>query len=349
LTSEEGKPRLNPIIGDPFTAPTKVIPSGGLSDVKTKEKEGDENQDPTTKTLKKRGLDPKRLSTTWIYSKILRKEIKVSEERKKHVHVVNMVNAETGSTFTPEDHHLARDVLRTNGQVIYTLLSKKCSRENSLFHPDDEQFETFKKVLLQKKTSKSRQLVVTRLGEALVRVFTVYRTQFDPRFVYIEKDRDLVQEAGALCFLRGIDPTQLISYWAEEVQKFTKMEFPVLAFLCRHQNVEQAQACLPLSWEPGAKKKSTGKKKLPPTLKEGALPVNRDSMNAFGKAENLDPRVRPGLTEAGIDVSQYDDKYLATFQQNAKIHTFYPRFYIPSGTAHIVKWIAKNIYGKKET
>jgi hypothetical protein len=346
LTNGERKPRLDPIIGDSFATPPKLIPSGVLSDLKTKEKEGCENQDQVTETLKKRGLDPISFTLRWCRVKEERKELTLKERSSHLLHVVKKISsAEPGRVV---DTDTAPEVLKTDGALIYKILSKDHPRDRSLFHPDDDQFRTFQRVLLQKRTSKSRQLVVTKLGEALVRVYTSYRRNFEPGFMCIPRDREIALEAAAHCFLRGVDPVQLISHWATEVSRFTKMTYPSLLFVCRYANIEEVSCCLPLSWEPGAKKKPTGTKKLPPTEKGVAIPVTRDSMNSFGKVENLDPRVRPGLTEAGIDVDQYDDKYLATFQENARIYTLYPRFFIPSDTANIVKWIARTIYGKKE-
>jgi len=298
------------------------------------------NTDTLQTLAKKRDENSPYTPTEYTLLKETKLKKKVKEKLKLERVLRRSIRKKSFASLTPAQ----KRELQTDGAVIYGLLTKKCPGENLLFRPSDQDIAILDPILQKKKASKARQLVVDKLGSALVKVYTIYRLQFDSRYICWEKYRELAREAAALCFQRGVTPAQLISYWAEEVTKFTKMDFPSLAFLCLEKMIEEVAACVPLAWEPEGKAKLASAARTPVPAKHAAS-VTRDSLSSFGKYEELDPRIRPGLTEAGFDVSMFDDRYLHTIQINGRGYSNDPGMFVLGETATLVKWVARNIYG----
>lgn len=290
-----------------------------------------------------------RFASAWSAEKSQRKVRRKEAKDVHEVRAVKRVSKILGREVSPAT---ARELLRNDGEIVYRTLMETCSLENSAFAPGDEEYEEIKAVFDMRKNARQRVQMFRDFGKALMHIYMTYRNQFEvraPSFPF-----EYVFEEGAMnCVMLGVTPIQLISYWADLSKKVFNMDFPPLKFLCRHSTIDEVKSHLPLLWEPGGpekkakRQKEIQKRRVQERREYVATPVTRDVMNAFGKGDELDPRVRSGLMEAGIDVSRYDDKFLATFQATGKMYSQRPYIFLSGASAPIVKWIARNIYGAK--
>jgi hypothetical protein len=80
---------------------------------------------------------------------------------------------------------------------------------------------------------------------------------------------------------------------------------------------------------------------------EEPTPAAKIAGHSFDDLDGLDPRLRPGLTEAGFPVHEFSDRYLLTVASAAKAKARGTVMFVSSKLAPMVDWAAKNLYGKK--
>lgn len=276
----------------------------------------------------------------WEENKGSRLERRGEEKENFQLQAVRVVERHTGKKHLVDD---ALEILKKDGQVIYKILMSGFLKENEVFHPEEEEHELACEVLGRRKNDAEKKELVDTLAKSFFSVYQGYRTQFHPGFGIPPTMWWKVCEGAALSFRMRVSPAQLISYWAGAVRQFSSMQYVPLNFVCAHPNIDRVASESPLPWEFGAEAKE--KRKRTPVQKRAEAEVTRDIMSAFGKEGDLDPRIRSGLTAAGIDVSQYNNKFLVSFQVLGRSYSVDPTTFLAGASAPIVKWIAENIYG----
>lgn len=154
-----------------------------------------------------------------------------------------------------------------------------------------------------------RKRMVVRLGKSFRSVYGAYRRTFQPWYQAIgEKELRASEKAAVLCVAKGVRPSTLVAYWDGHVGEFTSQRFPALSFLSSPTIVDQASAVgVADPQKPEPRRRSAGR------AERGAAP----EVHAYNP-DNLDPRLRPALVEAGFDLTEWSDRYLMTIQNAAK-------------------------------
>lgn len=131
----------------------------------------------------------------------------------------------------------------------------------------------------------------------------------------------------------------LFEYWHYHMRDFkwpkgreSKMVIPSLSFLSSEVIIDTAAASIVRdSTEPvGAR-----------FVTEAKRTADR---NSGATSETL--QLRPLLTKAGFDVSDFSDRYIETIRATAKARAAGMDVFAPSTFNHIVDWVQKNVFEK---
>ncbi len=205
------------------------------------------------------------------------------------------------------------------------------------FDPKSKERPRQIEVLQKRAVDRERQKLVAKIKSEFMRIYSRYRFSKDRWYKMHPQEERFVAQAGVLCIMKGITPTDLIDYWDHHMSDFTDMDYPTMAFLASPQNVDKAVASLS-------------------AFKDGHFNSNafqrgttKESMEHLGTSRStLDPRLRRGLMEAGLDVQRYDDRSLLTIQFAAETISRGIDMFISSKMKPLVDWAVANLFSKAE-
>ncbi|KKM90917.1 hypothetical protein LCGC14_1233700 [marine sediment metagenome] len=218
------------------------------------------------------------------------------------------------------------------GDSLEQDLEQDAGLPNASFTPGPKQLARMVEILSCQPRDPDRRRMVRRLGEEFRRIYTKYRRRFQPNYSCFPSQYKFAERAATLCVMHEVRPAKLIGYWAEHVGDFTEMKYPSLAFLSSPGNVDQV-ACMRAPADGGG----------PVTARAGKA-SEVDAAHDFADTDKLDPRLRPGLVEAGFDLSGIDDRYLLTVQGAAQaIAGGFPLF-VAGNMRPWADWAAEHLY-----
>lgn len=213
------------------------------------------------------------------------------------------------------------------------------------FSPSRKQHEQYVRLVeaeyrrLSPRERKLRQALIAKLRSEFIRMYTRYRRaayrelgRANTHYQVMKGEEKYAEKAALACLIKGITPDQVFQYWHENIGNFAdrSMQVPPLTFLSQPANIDAVVIA-----------GMSGVHRRPPPRKElSRHPMSDESL--------LHPKLRPGLTEAGFDLSEINDKYLVSIQayaidvvtgeQTVKM--------MPSSIRAMVKWAAENIYSR---
>lgn len=182
-------------------------------------------------------------------------------------------------------------------------------------------------ILDRRPTDPERKALMAKLATEFSRVYTRLRRRVKGQAGYKTRTEEmpLAARVGELCLRAGVTPAHLINYWHAEIGKFTNLTFPPIKFLSSPANVDQAALSAPKAPPGEAKVRVVG--------------------HSFDNTDDLDPRLRPALMEAGFDLSEYNDRYLMTVMSAAKARARGTSMFVSSRLLPMVEYAAKHLYG----
>lgn len=193
------------------------------------------------------------------------------------------------------------------------------------FSPSEKELRGLLVILDRKGADRQKKGLERAIAESFGHTYRIYRLRIGKqRFDLVDKDLSVAATAGGLCLRKGITPEALIEYWADNVGRFTTMKFPSLAFLSSPKIVDEA-AC---------------------NAGSGAAPKIDSKFHSFTDENALDPRLRPGLEEAGFDLTEKGDRYLLSVQSAARSIAAGKDLHLSKSVRKLAGWAAKNIYSK---
>ena len=202
------------------------------------------------------------------------------------------------------------------------------------FEMSDNKKDKVIEILERNKKDKERKSLVANIGLEFADIYTRYRrlvqeNKGNKRNFKIYKDElKHAQKAGEYCVLKGVAPIDLLKYWHDNISDFANanLKVPPLSFLSSPANIETV-VC------------SSDKVELNESAEVGA--------HSFSDVSKLHPKVRSGLTSAGIDVQEHSDRFLLTAQIAAESIAGGHQLYMSSHLRKMATWIAENLYRRE--
>lgn len=217
------------------------------------------------------------------------------------------------------------------------------------FDPRTDKHKLMRKVLALKPRDPERAKLVRRIETEFCRLYSRYRraaerAQGRPVSSYevSDKERKYAAQAGVLCVQRGVTPRQLMEFWHANIKHFRRAAHqlvPSLAFLSGVANIDTVACGLVLDdTAPGGARIGTG---------DADGGVRPRAGNSFSDLARLDPRLRPGLNDAGFSTRELNDRYLLTVQKNAVGIANGSDIFIGKGPLRDMSlWAARTLYAK---
>lgn len=217
-----------------------------------------------------------------------------------------------------------------DSQGWFEYLKKGTWSETRIFRPGNKARARMDQILSRKVSDPERKELVERLARAFARVYTRFRRRLHPSYALIDKEMKNAGKAAELTLVKGTTPEHVIAYWAEHVADFTRLKYPPLIFLSSPGNIDRA-AC----------------ESLKATATEKAKDGPRSEGHSFSDVSALDPRLRPGLEEAGFDTSDWPDRHLLPIQSAAEAKASGVDMFVSGAMLPLVNWAAKNLYERR--
>lgn len=202
------------------------------------------------------------------------------------------------------------------------------------FAPTPDKRAEMVEVLARRPNDRERRRLLKRLTTEFVRIYKRFRGEVQDQYVMDKSERKQAGEAARLCVIKGVTPRQLIEYWVDNIGNFTGMSFPPLHFLASPGNVDRV--AVEVAVHPKRPKASRHRRDKSPTV------------HGYSDTGRLDPRLRRGLAEAGLDVNDFSDRYLMTVQTTARAIATGRDIFVSSRMKPFVSWAAKHLYSDED-
>lgn len=206
---------------------------------------------------------------------------------------------------------------------------KRSPSESVTFAPADDDRVKMVKLLLRKGRSRERTSLEQTLTREFLRIYKRRRRVVQCNYQTMDAELKHATQAARLCIIKSVTPTQLLDYWEEHVGDFTGMRFPALNFLAIAGNVDRVSVEVAI---PGGPRKKRKRKR-------------RDAPEVHAYSGDLDPRLRPGLVEAGlIEGTEISDRFLMTVQTTAQAVARGRNLFVSSKLKPMVDWARTHLY-----
>lgn len=171
---------------------------------------------------------------------------------------------------------------------------------------------------------------VKALGDAFAKRYEFFRRAVErdakgsSSYSVFKAEHKWAEQAGTLCFQRGVRTETLFKYWLANAKNFTSMTVPSLAFLASPANIDSVACSEVPSTEP--EKPAFG--------------------NSFSKTDGLDPRIRKTLEAHAYETREMNDRFLVYIQKNAQaVADKKPIFLAKNKSRDMIHCLAKELYG----
>lgn len=193
--------------------------------------------------------------------------------------------------------------------------------------------KTAEEIKIEKRNDKKRRKLLNKIGDEFAIIYSRYRKLVQEmsgrqrNYKVYKGEIKHAQKAGYWCVLKGISPIDLLKYWHENISSFANanLKVPPLSFLSSPVNVETVVCSA-----------------------EDLETKEEFSNHSFWDVSKLNPKIRSGLTSAGINVQKYSDRYLLTVQSAAQTVAGDHDVFMADHLREMAEWVAINLYGWKK-
>lgn len=215
------------------------------------------------------------------------------------------------------------------------------------FTPDEQQRARWLILLQERNTRrltgperKMKQDLERKFQGSFIRIYETYRRMHQNEmrvkstYGVMDSERKYALSAAIACLVKQVTPRQALEYWHHNIGDFADkgMAVPPLTFLSQAANIDAVAIHIM------SKKHGRGSDRP----KKGRGP----SRHTMSDTSILHRGLRRDLMEAGFDMSEYNDKYLASIQAyaidvvagNTEVK------FIPRSLRDMVKWAAENTF-----
>lgn len=182
-------------------------------------------------------------------------------------------------------------------------------------------WEHWRSVMSRRANDTEKKSLLNMLGSEMELLYGRYRRARERkegkagRYHCFGSEKRQARQVAEHCLMRDVHPVELLQYWDDNISNFTDQRYPTLAFLKGAYAVDGF---------------SSRKKETKP--QDG---------NSYSNVDDLHPRFRRILENAGFRTQRYPDRMLKSIQYMASLKRRGIRFYIDSKSDRkMIEWAA---------